>query len=68
MRRWQTYVLVFLLVMVLVGAPVQAGGIVDFGSGFEALTPFFIVNAILTAITSVLFVQGCTAVNTTVGT
>lgn len=61
MRRSLTYMLVFLVVLVLMGAPAHAGGIVDFGDGFQALTPFFLVNAILTAIVSTLFMQGCTA-------
>ena len=61
MRRWYTYTLVLLLVLALIGTPAYAGGIVDFGGGFEALTPFFVANAVLTAIISTLFMQGCNA-------
>jgi hypothetical protein len=59
MRRWRFGVLVLLLVVLVLGAPVQAGGVIDFQDGFQALAPFLIVNAILTGFVSSLFINGC---------
>ncbi len=59
MRTWRFVVLTLLLVMLVVGAPVQAGSTLDFGGGIQALAPFFIINAILTGIASTLIINGC---------
>ena len=61
MRRWRFYLLALLLVVLVLGAPVQAGGTLDFGEGIQALAPFFIINAILTGIATSFFLTGCGA-------
>ncbi len=59
MRRWLTVVMMMLVVLALLGTPALAGGLLDVEGGLQALTPFFIYNALWTALVSNLLATGC---------
>lgn len=59
MRRWLTIVMMVLVVLGLLGAPALAGGLLDVEGGLQALTPFFIYNALWTALVGEILSTGC---------
>ncbi len=60
MRSWRILVLVVLIAAVLLAVPaVQAGGLLDTRGAVEALGPIVIINALVTALVSTLFMRGC---------
>ncbi len=60
MRSWRILVLVVLIAAVLLAVPAaQAGGLLDTRGAVRALGPIVIINALVTALVSTLFMQGC---------